>query len=47
MGSLYGPMVVEGQHVFDGFTSDDITRLRGLLQRMTELTDCHRARLED
>lgn len=46
VGAAYGPLVTEGAAVFDGFATEDVARLRGLLDRMTDLTERHRARFE-
>lgn len=42
----YGPMVEEGAVVFGDLSADDITALSSVLERMTELTERHRARVE-
>jgi DNA-binding MarR family transcriptional regulator len=44
---LYGPMVEEGQRGLTSFTVAELERMRVLLDRLTELTDRHRARVED
>ncbi len=41
----YGPLVEEGQSVFDGVTIEQLDTLRGLLDAMTAMTDQHRARV--
>ena len=46
VSALYSPLVEEGAGVFDGFSADEIERMRRLLLRMTDLTDRHRARVE-
>jgi hypothetical protein len=46
VAALYGPMVAEGVGLFDDLAAEDLERLGVLLQRMTALTDRHRARLE-
>ncbi|GAC66234.1 MarR family winged helix-turn-helix transcriptional regulator [Gordonia soli] len=45
--SAYGPMVVEGQGLFDDTTIAELDRLATLLADMTALTERHRARVED
>ncbi|RIX31200.1 MarR family winged helix-turn-helix transcriptional regulator [Amnibacterium setariae] len=47
VGALYGPLVAEGVDVFDGLGAAEIAELRRLLERMTALTDRHRARVEE
>ncbi|MFC8681965.1 MarR family winged helix-turn-helix transcriptional regulator [Microbacterium ureisolvens] len=42
----YGPLVEEGQSVFDGVTIEQLDTLRGLLDAMTAMTDQHRARVK-
>ncbi|MGV9713798.1 MarR family winged helix-turn-helix transcriptional regulator [Gordonia sp. NPDC003424] len=42
----YGPMVTEGQTLFDDHSAEQLDALSALLRGMTDLTDRHRARLE-
>lgn len=44
--SAYGPLVEEGQHLFDGASTAELEAMRDLLREMRELTDRHRARLQ-
>ncbi|WAC56437.1 MarR family winged helix-turn-helix transcriptional regulator [Gordonia sp. SL306] len=44
--AAYGPMVTEGQHLFDGHSTAELDALRDLLESMSELTERHRTRLE-
>lgn len=46
VAAFYGPMVVEGAELFDDLGPEDLARLGRLLDRMTELTDRHRRRVE-
>lgn len=41
----WGPMVVEGQRLFDGHTVAQLDALTELLERMTALTETHRSRI--
>ena len=41
----WGPMVVEGQRLFDGHTVAQLDALTELLERMTALTETHRSRV--
>lgn len=43
----YGPLVEEGGVVFDGLNADEILALVAVVERMTELTDRHRSRIEN
>jgi DNA-binding MarR family transcriptional regulator len=45
VGSLYGPLVAEGEPMLDGFTLDQLAVMRDQLHAMQDLTDRHRARL--
>lgn len=40
--AMYAPLVDEGAGLFTGLTAAEMTRLRDLLDAMTELTDRHR-----
>ncbi len=42
----YGPLVVEGQSLFDGTTIAQLDAMRDLLDTMRELTDRHRGRVD-
>ena len=43
---FYGPLVEEGQHVFDELSDGELRLMRGHLETITELTDRHRDRVE-
>ncbi len=43
----YGPMVAEGQRLFDGHSVAQLDALTDLLERMTALTETHRDRVTD
>ena len=47
VGEAYGPMVVEGQGLFHGMTIAQLDTMRDLLDAMRDLTERHRARLEE
>jgi DNA-binding MarR family transcriptional regulator len=42
---FYGPLVVEGARLFDGYAKDELATMRDHLVAMRDLTDAHRARL--
>jgi len=44
---FYGPLVEEGQHVFDDLSDRELRLMRGYLETITDLTDRHRERVED
>ncbi|MFJ6653855.1 MarR family winged helix-turn-helix transcriptional regulator [Microbacterium sp. NPDC091313] len=44
--SAYGPLVEEGQHLFDDASTEQLAAMRDLLRDMRELTDRHRARMQ-
>ena len=43
---FYGPLVEEGQHVFDELSDRELRLMRGYLETITELTDRHRDRVD-
>ena len=43
---FYGPLVEEGQHVFDDLSDRELRRMRGYLESITDLTDRHRDRVD-
>ena len=43
---FYGPLVEEGQHVFDDLSDRELRLMRGYLETITELTERHRDRVE-
>ncbi|AZG48415.1 MarR family winged helix-turn-helix transcriptional regulator [Gordonia insulae] len=43
--AAYGPMVTEGQGLFDDYTIAQLDTLRDLLDAMSDLTDRHRERV--
>jgi len=43
--AAYGPMVEEGQRLFDSHTVDELEAMAALLGEMTSLTDRHREQL--
>jgi len=43
---FYGPLVEEGQHVFDDLSDRELRLMRGYLETITDLTDRHRDRVE-
>lgn len=43
---FYGPLVEEGQHVFDDLSDRELRRMRGYLETITDLTDRHRDRVD-
>ena len=42
---LYGPLVTEGERIFDGYNKDELAAMRDQLVAMRDLTDRHRADL--
>ena len=46
VGEAYGPLAAEGAGLMDAFTTAELGRMATLLDRMTELVDRHRARVE-
>jgi DNA-binding MarR family transcriptional regulator len=44
---FYGPLVEEGQHVFDDLSDRELRLMRGYLETITDLTDRHRDRVGD
>lgn len=47
VGALYGPLVTEGQRMFDRLTEHDLTVMREYLDACTALTDRHRGLIAD
>jgi DNA-binding MarR family transcriptional regulator len=43
---FYGPLVEEGQHVFDELSDRELRLMRGYLETITELTERHRDRVD-
>ncbi|GAB93137.1 MarR family winged helix-turn-helix transcriptional regulator [Gordonia rhizosphera] len=43
----YGPMVNEGQHLFDGYSAAQLAMLGALLDEMSALTERHREHIEN
>lgn len=43
---FYGPLVEEGQHVFDDLSDRELRLMRGYLETITDLTERHRDRVE-
>lgn len=43
---FYGPLVEEGQHVFDDLSDRELRLMRGYLETITELTERHRDRVD-
>ena len=44
---FYGPLVEEGQHVFDDLSDRELRLMRGYLETITELTERHRDRVDE
>jgi len=43
---FYGPLVEEGQHLFDDLSDRELRLMRGYLETITDLTERHRDRVE-
>jgi DNA-binding MarR family transcriptional regulator len=43
---FYGPLVEEGQHVFDDLSDRELRLMRGYLETITALTERHRDRID-
>ncbi|HEU4999590.1 MAG TPA: MarR family transcriptional regulator [Lapillicoccus sp.] len=43
---FYGPLVEEGQHVFDDLSDRELRLMRGYLESITALTERHRDRID-